>query len=94
MEIIILLFILGAIGLIVWGIMISGQGPRLRLPKDNIKANRPGFDFSKVLPSEGLLNKLKMSAGIKNNLTAAHSRMSPAAFFNIKILAEQIIFPV
>lgn len=90
MEIFILLFILGSIGLIVWSIMLSGKGPLLHLPKDkNIKG--PGFDFSKVLPTGGLLDSLKMSASIKNNLDSAHLRMSPAGFFNIKILLIVIL---
>jgi len=92
MEIIILLFIIGSIGLIVWGIMISRQGSHLRLPKDNnIKALRPGFDFSKILPTEGLLDSLKISASIKKNLDSAHLRISPAAFFNIKIFLIVIL---
>jgi len=85
MEILILLFIAGAIGLIVWSILISKQITLLHLPKDkNIKSS--GFDFSKILPTGGLLNSLKMSARLKINLDAAHLHMSPAGFFNIKIL--------
>ncbi len=88
MEILILLFIIGAIGLIVWSIIISKRGVSLRLPQDNlnIKVAKPGFDFSKILPTEALLDSLKMSAGIKKNLDTAHLNIRPAAFFNIKIV--------
>lgn len=88
MEILILFFILAAIGLIVWSIMISRRGSLLHLPKDTsgIKVHKPGFDFAKILPTGAFLDTLKISAGMKRNLDAAHLRMTPVAFFNIKIL--------
>ena len=90
MEILILFFIVGAIGLIVWSVLISRGATLLRLPKDkNIKGS--GIDFAKVFPTEALLNNLKISKGIKNNLDAAHIHMTPAGFFNIKVLLVVIL---
>lgn len=88
MEIIIFLFIIGSIGLIIWGIVAFRQSSILRIPNDNlsIKLPKPGLDFSKVLPTEAFLGSSKMFIGIKKLLDTAHINMSAAAFFNIKIL--------
>ena len=94
-QILILFLVIGAIGLFAWAILISRQATLMRLPKDqNIKVRKPGFDFSKVLPTGALLNGLKMSAGIKNNLDAAHLNMTPGGFFNIKILLIIILMAI
>lgn len=75
--------------MIVWGIISSKQGAVIRLPKDglDIKVQKPGgFDFSRILPTEAILDKTKMSANIKKFLDTAHVSIPPAAFFNLKIL--------
>lgn len=88
MEILILLFIIGSIGLIVWSIIISKRSAPLRLPQDslNIKVPKTGLDFSMILPTRAFLDSIGMSAGIKKNLDAAHLSMTPAGFFNIKVI--------
>ena len=88
MEILILFFIVGAVGLFVWSVLISKRATLLHLPKDNpnMKVQKPGFDFSMILPTRAFLDGTGMSAGIKKDLDAAHLHMTPAGFFNIKML--------
>jgi len=79
---------MGSIVLVVWSISASRRTTFVPLPKDNlsIKVKRQGFDFAQVLPTEAFLDSLKMTAGIKKNIDTAHLNISPAGFFNIKIL--------
>lgn len=88
MEILIFLFIIGSIGLIAWSIMSSKQSTLLSLPKDslNVKIKRPGFDFSQIFSTAGILDKLGMSDKMKKSLEAGHVHLSPSAFFNLKII--------
>ncbi len=87
MEIFIFIFIIGSVGLVVWG-LYSQHKTFLRLPKDilDVKFRKPGFDFSRILPTEAFLDGSGLSAGIKKNIDTAHMNISAAAFFNIKIL--------
>ena len=84
MENLIFLFILGSIGLIIWGLM---QITFLRLPKGKLDqgAQKAKFDFSRILPTAAFLDKIGISAGIKMKLDTAHLNLSPAAFFNLQI---------
>jgi len=88
MEIIIFFFIIGAVGLVVWSIMISKQNALLHLPKDSlsVKVKRPGFDFARIFSTGAILDKTGAAERIKRNLDAAHLNMSAAAFFNLKII--------
>jgi len=88
MEILIFLSIIGAIGLIIWSIMIFRQNIPLSLPKDslNVKIKKPGFDFSQIFSTGAVLNKTGTSEKLKRILDAGHVHLSPAAFFNLKII--------
>lgn len=88
MEIIVFLFIIGSISLIVWGIALSRKNTLLRMPPGSsaIKLNKPGFDFSRILPTRALLESTGLSARIKKDLDTAHLNITPDAFFNIKVI--------
>ena len=88
MEIVIFLIIIGSIGLIVWSVVISKKTTLLRLPQDasNVKFQKNKLDFSQVLPTGAFLNSTGMAVSLKKTLDTAHVNISPAAFFNLKIL--------
>ena len=87
MEIIILLFICGAISLVVWA-LYSKEKVFLHLPEDaeSVKFKKPGFDFARILPTGAFLDTTGMAVSIKKNLDTAHVGISAGAFFNFKIL--------
>ncbi len=103
MEILIFLFIIGSIGLVVWGIILSRKGTLLRLPKDglDIKVQKPGFDFSRLLPSEAFLNRIeryiqqpelfKLHAEINRPLVEPLSARGTAKFYS-ELLHERLWF--
>jgi tight adherence protein C len=88
MEILILIFILGSIGLVVWSLVYSQPSSLARVPQgeSDVKFKKPGFDFSRLFPTASFLQKTGMVASLKKNLDAAHINLSPGAFFNLKIL--------
>jgi tight adherence protein C len=88
MEIVIFLFILGAIGLVVWSLISPKPGTLLRIPQDGsaVKFQKPKFDFARILPTGLFLQSTGMAASLKKILETAHVGMSPGAFFNLKIL--------
>ncbi|MCK9431147.1 MAG: type II secretion system F family protein [Candidatus Omnitrophica bacterium] len=88
MGIIIFFLIIGAIGLITWGIILSQRNTLLPLPSDvsTVKFKKSGFDFSRILPTQSFLDSTGLSARIKKNIDSAHLNISPVAFFNLKIL--------
>jgi len=83
-----LLFILGSIGLVVWGLIFSQPSSLLRIPQDNldIRFKKPKFDFADFLPTGSFLQKTGMAVSLKKSLDAAHVGLNPGAFFNFKIL--------
>jgi pilus assembly protein TadC len=88
MEIMLFILIIGSIGLVAWGIMLSQKNTLLRMPSDvaTTKFQKPGFDFSRILPTQSLLDRTGMAVRIKKNLDTAHVSISPTAFFNLKML--------
>ncbi|MDO8488868.1 MAG: hypothetical protein Q7S42_01980, partial [Candidatus Omnitrophota bacterium] len=88
MEIVIFLFILGSIGLVIWGLISSQPSTLLRMPQEGptVKFQKPKFDFARIFPTESFLQKTGMAASIKKNLDNAHIGLSAGAFFNLKIL--------
>ncbi len=74
--------------MVIWSIMIFRQNTPLSLPKDslNVKIKKPGFDFSQIFSTGAILDKIKVSEKLKTILDAGHVNMSPAAFFNLKII--------
>jgi len=87
----ILMLIAGAVVLIALGLAKQDQvtildNPRLfkEVPKDRIQRFR---FLSKVFPFAGvLLEKFKLSAKIKYRLDAAHVKLTPEEFFNLKVI--------
>ncbi|MDP2928392.1 MAG: type II secretion system F family protein [Candidatus Omnitrophota bacterium] len=88
MEIVIFLFILSAIGLVVWSLIYSQPSTLLRIPQDGsaVKFQKPKFDFARIFPTGSFLQKTGMTASLKKILETAHVSISPGAFFNLKIL--------
>ncbi len=88
MEILLFLIIIAAIGLVIWGAMLSRR--KILLPLSNetssIKIPKLKFDFSRLLPTRGFLVSTKMFDGIKKSLDSAHLNITPDAFFNLKII--------
>lgn len=88
MEIFIYLFIILAVGLIIWAALSYQQSRPMRMPQSGLsgKSNKPRVDFSRFLPSRNFLEKSGMYARIKKSTTSAHVNISPEGFFNLKIL--------
>ncbi len=87
----IFVFIAGAVLLIALGLAKQDQvtildNPRLFKEAPKTKIRRLRF-LSKVFPFTGLLlEKFKLGPKIKNRLDAAHLKLSPEEFFNLKII--------
>ena len=88
MQILILLFILGAIGLVVWGLIFSPPSTLLRKSPDGSVAQfqKPKFDFARLFPTGSFLQRTGMTTSLQKNLITAHIGISAIAFFNLKIL--------
>ena len=88
MLILIYLVIILALGLIVWGLILSQPGRSTRLvPLNiNVKRSRRHVILSSLLPTRSLLEKTGLYAKIKRKIDAGHLNISPEGFFNLKIL--------
>ena len=88
MDILLYFLIIAAIGLIIWGVVISRGGATLRLPKSDFTkaALKPHIDLSKILPTRSFLDKTGMFAKIKRSIDTAHMHISPEGFFNLKLM--------
>ena len=88
MDILIYLLVISAIALITWAMISSRRGLSLHLKHENIvvKAKKPHLDLSKILPTQDILEKTGLFIKIKNALDTAHVKISPVAFFNLKII--------
>ncbi|MFH0854895.1 MAG: type II secretion system F family protein [Candidatus Omnitrophota bacterium] len=90
MGILIYLFLILSAGLIVWSLVISQQGNRIRrLPRLNPPAKRasPVAVLSRILPTRAFLEQIKLYPKLKKLTEASHLNISPEGFFNLKILA-------
>jgi len=88
MQIAIFILIIGAIGLVGWGLIYSKPSTLLRIPQDGsgAKFQKPKFDFARIFPTGLFLQKTGMAVSLKRILENAHVGISPGAFFNLKIL--------
>ena len=88
MDILIYLLVISAVVLIAWAVASSRQTTILRMKQNDLaeKANKPHLDLSKILPTRDLLERTGLLAKIKSKIDAAHVSMSPAAFFNLKLI--------
>jgi tight adherence protein C len=88
MDILVYFLIIAAVGLIVWALTFPRQSSIMRLKESNLadKINKPHFDFAKILPTRDLLEKSGLLVKMKSKIDAAHVNISPAAFFNLKIM--------
>lgn len=88
MDIAIYLLIMLVVMLAAWAMSTSSRFTSMHLKQTvhKEKANKPHFDFSKVLPTRRILEKSGLLVKIKNKLYAAHVNISPEAFFNLKII--------
>ncbi|MCX5706483.1 MAG: type II secretion system F family protein [Candidatus Omnitrophica bacterium] len=91
MGILIIVVIILAVALIVSGIILSiGQGATLRMPVNN--SHKPKFSLTatfltKIFPfTKTILEKTKLDIKFKNQINAAHIKLSPQELFNLKIL--------
>jgi tight adherence protein C len=67
---------------------------RLKLPQDGRQLNRIKIHsyLARIFPfTQKLLESLKLEAKVKNKLDAAHLRLTPQEFFNIKLLLIVIL---
>ncbi len=88
MEIIIFLFLIGSVGLVVWSLVYSRPSTLIRKAEDGstVQFQKPQFDFARIFPTGGFLQKTGMSSSLNKILDNAHVGISPGAFFNLKIL--------
>jgi len=89
MDILIYILIILAIGLIIWSLSLFRQARMVsRLPQSSapVHSSKLQIILSRLLPTQGLLEKIGLSAKIKRKIGAAHLNMAPAGFFNLKIL--------
>ena len=88
MDIFVYLFILAAIGLVIWSLVASRGGATLHLPKSGFTTvnHKPRIDLSRILPTRALLEKTGMLVKIKKSIDAAHMHISPEGFFNLKLI--------
>lgn len=89
MIIYIYLLMLMAVGLVLASILTSdsNRGMRMKLPPTEADAHTKKKPvFLSLFPTRKLLEKMKWDASIKNKLGAAHLRMAPFEFFNLKLL--------
>ncbi len=91
MIIAIYLFIIGSITLILWGITYPMSGIKLKLPQgegeSRTKMVKMSSFLSRIFPfTPNILRKLKLEAKLKNRLLAAHLRLTPQDFFNLKLI--------
>lgn len=93
MLILLYLVIISAIVLIAWAVASSRQVSAMRLKQESseTKVNKSHLDLSRVLPTRGMLEKTGLDVKIKKNIDAAHVNISPAAFFNLKIIIMLIM---
>jgi len=97
MVILIYLFVVLGIGLVAIGIASStglASNVRTRLPPDAAPSHRtsPYSFLGYIIPfSQQLLEAVKLDVKIKNKPDAAHVRLMPNEFFNIKIILMAIL---
>ncbi|MCX5704007.1 MAG: hypothetical protein NT066_05930, partial [Candidatus Omnitrophica bacterium] len=88
-EVGIYLLIASAVTLLLIGVFYipKGSSKRLPLPQEEGqgKASALGAYISHAFPSRIFLEKLKLDVKIKRKLDAAHIRLTPQAYFNIKL---------
>lgn len=93
MEIIVFFFIIGGIGLVLFGVYSSTRPAATRLPMPqeaavNVKKIRLQSFLSGILPfTSQLAEKLKLYGQIRHKLDAAHARFTVQAFINLKIIS-------
>lgn len=81
------MLIIAAVSLILWAVLSSQRVSAMWLKQASlIKVNKPAFDFSKILPTQSILEKTGTLSKIKNKIDAAHISISPVAFFNLKVI--------
>ena len=91
MIIAIYLFIIGSITLILWGVTSPMSEIRFKLPQgeggSRTKMVKTSSFLSRIFPfTPNILRKLKLEAKLKNRLLAAHLRLTPQDFFNLKLI--------
>jgi tight adherence protein C len=87
MEILIFLFILGAVILVIWSLNFSQPSTLLRAQGGAAAPfQKPKFDFARIFPTDSLLVKSGMAANLKKSLEAAHIGLTAGAFFNLKLI--------
>jgi len=91
MLILVFLLLIGGLALIIIGVTAPTRtgAKKILLPKgENQMSKTPaGLFFANIFPfSQPVIEKLKLEAKIKNNLDAAHIKLTAAAFFNIKLI--------
>ena len=96
MLILIYLLVIAGILLVVIGVSGTGRlsGVSARLPQENTQVRKARFTsiFGYIIPfSQQLLEAARLDIKIKNKLDAAHLRLLPNEFFNIKILLMAIL---
>jgi tight adherence protein C len=88
MDIILYLLIIVSVSMVVWGLVLSRQAARLKMPAPSLsgKSGQPRIDLARLLPTKELLEKSKLIPNIKMAIEAAHINMTPQGFFNLKIV--------
>jgi len=89
MEILIYLFIILALGLIVWSLGFgqrdSRAGSRLSQLTPIPKRSNSGVLLSRILPTRAFIEQARIYPKLKKMIEASHTNISPEGFFNLKI---------
>ena len=90
-EFAIYLIVALAAALLFLGLFYVSRSSSKRLPlpqeEEQAKANANVVPrYVRIFPSQGFLDKLKLGEKIKRRLDAGHVKLSPQAFFNLKLL--------